>query len=284
MASYRFCRTDDLPLLARAHNVCCRPHDPALPEYSTEGLKQAGREIDLWASSCMVAQVGDDPVGVVLACKRPDETLIWRVGVRPDELRRGHARHLMTSLSAKLAILGPPKLVAEIPPGQTELTAFFEACGYEPELEYADFLLDAPTRPAEASELVIPVTVDELVANEALASEPGRCWRRASSSLIQRRADLQGLAVASAERIEAYLLHDADEGGERRLQALGCADPARREVWLGLLLRQFVSADPRPVRLERAHPGELPFELLESWGFEPAGTSAVRFACRPEPA
>ena len=29
--------------------------------------------------------------------------------------RQGHGRHLLTSLSSKLAILGPPRMVAEVP-------------------------------------------------------------------------------------------------------------------------------------------------------------------------
>jgi len=285
VASYRFCRTDDLSLLAQAYNVCCRPHDASLPTLAVDDLKRAAREIDLWASSCMVAQDGADPVGLLLAAKRDEETLIWRIGVHPEQLRRGHAMHLMTSLGAKLAILGPPKLVAELPAEREDLRAFFEACGYEPEVEYSDFILRDPPPVREASDLVIPITLDELLANEAFDVEPGRAWGRARKSLLNRKESLGGYAVASAERIEAYLLHDADEGSpERRLMALGCADPSRRDVWLGLLMGHYAGSDSRPVRFERVQPDEIEFGLLERWGFESQGRATVRYACRPKPA
>ena len=79
---------------------------------SREDLRRATREIDVWTSSCMVATAGPDPIAVLMATKREHESLIWRVGVHPDHLRQGHGRHLMTSLSSKQSILGPPKMVA----------------------------------------------------------------------------------------------------------------------------------------------------------------------------
>jgi len=285
VASYRFCRTDDLPLLAQAYNACCRPHDPALPALTVDDLKRAAREIDLWASSCMVAQDGADPVGVLLAAKREEETLIWRVGVHPEQLRRGHAMHLVTSLGAKLAILGPPKLVAELPAEREDLRAFFEACGYEPEVEYSDFILRDPPAVSEASDLVIPITLDELIANEAFDAGPGFCWSRAPKTLINRKTSLGGYAVASAERIEAYLLHDGDEGSpERRLLALGCADPSRSEMWLGLLMRHYAGSDSRSVGFERVHPKEVPYDLLDRLGFESTGRVTIRHSRRAGPA
>ena len=91
--------------------------------------------------------------------------------------------------------------------------------------------------------------------------------------------------MASAERIEAYLLHDGDEGSpERRLLALGCADPSRSEVWLGLLMRHYAGSDSRPVRFEGVHPDEIEVGLLERWGFECRPRATIRYSCRPKPA
>ena len=118
MSSYRFCRTDDMQLLADAYNACYRPHFDGLAEMTVERFKGLIRELDLWCSSCMVASdEAGRPIGVLLAGKREQEkeNLIWAVGTHPDHLRQGHARHLMTSLSSKLAILGPPRLLAELP-------------------------------------------------------------------------------------------------------------------------------------------------------------------------
>ena len=226
--------------------------------------------------------MGDDPIAVLMATKRDREALIWRVGVHPDHQRRGHGRHLMTSLSSKLAILGPPKMLAEVPQGLTAACALLEACGWRRGTEYIDFLL-AHREPVEPSDLVIPVTVDELIANDAFDETARRCWSRSPATLVNRKESIRGLAVASDVRIEAYLLFDEPpSGGERRVLALGCADEDRREVWLGLLLRQFAGADPRPALFERVHPDEVPFELLRSCGFEPS-TRTLGYATEPTP-
>jgi len=116
-----------------------------------------------------------------------------------------------------------------------------------------------------------------ILANEAFDAAARRCWARSPATLVNRKDSIRGLAVASDVRIEAYLLFE-----ERRLLALGCADEDRREVWLGLLLRQFGGADPRPALFERAHPGEVPFELLRSCGFEPS-TRSPGYVTEPTP-
>ena len=78
-------------------------------------FKRSIRDLHVWCSSCMVAFAGSDPIGVLIGAKRPSATLIYRIAVHPDHQRQGHGRHLLTSLSSKLAILGPPRLVAEVP-------------------------------------------------------------------------------------------------------------------------------------------------------------------------
>ncbi len=284
MASYRFCRSDDVLLIAQAHNACYRPHFVGLPAMSTEDLRSAAREIDVWTSSCMVAVAGEDPIAVLLATKREQEALIWRVGVHPDHLRQGHGRHLMTSLSSKLAILGPPKMVAEVPESLQGACAFLEACGWRREVEYTDFVLRDPAARGESiepSDLVIPTTIDELIANEAFDAAARRCWARSPATLVNRKESIRGLAVASDVRIEAYVLFD-ESGGERHLLALGCENEARREMWLSLLVGRCAGTDPRPLRLKRAHPGEVPFELLRSCGFEPLERT-IGYGSEPAP-
>ena len=55
---------------------------------------------------------------------------------------------------------------------------------------------------------VIPVTVDDLAANGLLGeAHPQVCWERSVETLTARKDDIAGLAVASDERIEAYLLY-----------------------------------------------------------------------------
>jgi ribosomal protein S18 acetylase RimI-like enzyme len=285
MASFRFCRTDDVPLLLRAYESCYRAHFPDLPPLTAEDFKRAAREIDLWASSCMVATVDGLPAAVLLATKREAETLIWAVGVHPGHVRRGFGRHLLASLSAKLAILGPPRIVAEVPAPLAGACAFFEACGFRREREFTDFVLAAPPgRSADTPDLLIPVTLDDVTANSALDPAAPRCWERSAATLRKRAGNLRGLAIASEERIEAFLLAEAaPRDGHRHVAALGCADPGKCELWLGLLLRRFAASGDLPVRMDRVLPEEVPFDLLRSCGFA-AGDVTVAFAATPAPA
>ena len=55
---------------------------------------------------------------------------------------------------------------------------------------------------------MIPVTVDDLAANGLLGeAHPQVCWERSVETLTARKDDIAGLAVASDERIEAYILY-----------------------------------------------------------------------------
>ncbi len=62
---------------------------------------------------------------------------------------------------------------------------------------------------------VIPVTVDDLAANGLLGEDhPPTCWERSVETLTARKDEIAGLAVASDERIEAYILYIKDGDGE----------------------------------------------------------------------
>lgn len=271
MSSYRFCRTDDMPLLVAAYNRAFFPHQAA-PEAPLDvaGLKSWIRDLDLWCSSCMIAR--DDAgelIGVLLGCKRPAETLVLALGVHPDHLRRGHGRHLLTSLSSKLAILGPPRLVAEVPADDARACAFFEACGWVGEARLQDFALapdrlSAPAAPALAQ----AVGVEELVGVGALAPDAPRPWARDVGAL-RRRADVKGLALASPDRIEAWLLWQ-EPGNRREILGLGSAPGA--EALLAPLLSRAAGPSPEPLRFERVTEQEAPSAALEALGFRPERT------------
>jgi GNAT superfamily N-acetyltransferase len=278
MASYRFCRSDDVALLVGAYNACYRAHFPELPAMREDDFKRAIRELNVWTSSCMVAMAGDEAAGVLLAAKRETENLIHRVGVAPGHLRREHGRHLLDSLSQKLAILGPTRLVAEVPAEMDGACSFMEACGYVEEKVYTDFAHRGGGDRPPSAELVMPVTVDELMANDAIDQEAHRCWKRAPATLINVKESLSGIAVATDERIEAWLLfRDPGAGGAIEILAFECAEPQRRERLLGLLFAQVCSGPDRAIRIDRVDEGEIPFELLESWGFR-VGRRTVLFA------
>jgi hypothetical protein len=229
----------------------------------------------------MVAMSGSDPIGVLIGAKRPSGTLVYKIAVHPEHRRQGHARHLLTSLSSKLASLGPPRVIAELPESLTPACELFSASGYVHEALLTDYVLEGDEGDANGVEgFVIPVTVDDLAAN-GLLGEADRpvCWERAVETLTARKDDIAGLAVASDERIEACVLYEA-RGSEAEILALrACIDDggARLHQLLARLTAEGVSA----FRFPKVHSSEIPKELLETLGFRRAGTHRL-YAAKPQ--
>ena len=292
MPAYRFCRTDDIGLLVTALNRCWSPYFPDEPPMTPEAFKRSIRDLQVWCSSCMVAFSGSDPIGVLIGAKRPSGTLVHKIAVHPDHRRQGHGRHLLTSLASKLAILGPPRVVAEVPETFAPACELFRASGYVQEGLLTDFVLPFDSRgdpeafgaskgqggQQHVGGLVIPVTVDDLAANGLLGepsasagdAHPKVCWQRSVETLTARKGDIAGFAVASDERIEAYVLYVTggvevteivslrsfvDDGGARLKQLLAQLRTRGRETF----------------RLPKVHPAEISKEWLETLGFSPAG-------------
>jgi len=143
MSAYRFCRTDDIALLVDALNRCWAPYFPDEPPATPAAFKRSIRDLQVWCSSCMVAFSGPDPIGVLIGAKRPSGTLVHRIAVHPDHRRQGHARHLLTSLGSKLAILGPPLIVAEVPETIASACELFTAGGFACEATLTDYVRES---------------------------------------------------------------------------------------------------------------------------------------------
>ena len=268
MSSYRFCRTDDIGLLVDALNRCWRPHFPEEPPTTPAAFKRSIRDLQVWCSSCMVAFSGSDPIGVLIGAKRPSGTLIYKIAVHPDHLRQGHGRHLLTSLSSKLAILGPPRMVAEVPESFAAASGVFRACGYVEEAVLTDYLrkpqgIEAPAIPGT---FVIPAAVDDLVANDLLGADlPPTCWERSVETLIAKKDEIAGFAVASDERIEAYILYIENE-----IVAFRTLVEDRGARLRQLLTRAEAGLTGR-LKFGKVHPSEIPGEVLMNLGFLPDG-------------
>ena len=275
MVAYRFCRPDDIPLLVRAVNECYLVHHPELSPLTVDAFRREMKELDVWPSNSMVALADGDaePLAVLIGTKRPDEVLVHRLGTRPGHLRRGHARHLVTSLSQKLAVLGPERLVAEVPADDPVVNAFFTAVGWSREAELVDRRRAMPRGSEQPipEDLVIPVTVAELEGAGALGENPDAAWGRRLATLRARADHLVGAAVATPDQVEAYVIAEPPgEGSVEPLDVLaaGCRDPLRADFLLGLLFRWLSHTARRPLRIPRLAPGELPAEVLGAAGFE----------------
>jgi GNAT superfamily N-acetyltransferase len=188
MTAYRFCRTDDIGLLSDAMNRCWAPYFPGEPPMTPAAFKRSIRDLQVWCSSCMVAFAGPDPIGVLIGAKRASATLVHRIAVHPDHCGQGHGRHLLASLGSKLAILGPPRIAAEVPETFASACGLFAACGFTREALLTDYVWrrddrdvrDEAEAPVDrAGRFVIPVTVDDLAANGLLGeARPQECWER----------------------------------------------------------------------------------------------------------
>jgi GNAT superfamily N-acetyltransferase len=268
MSAYRFCRTDDIGLLVDALNRCWSPYFPGGPPMTPAAFKRSIRDLQVWCSSCVVAFAGRDPIGVLIGAKRASATLIHKIAVHPDHRRQGHGRHLLESLSSKLAILGPPRIVAEVPEQLGPAGELFKAAGYVEEATLTDYVLHGEhTDPRDAVDrLVIPATVDDLTAN-GLWPEPTSqvCWSRSVETLTARKDEIAGLAVASDERIEAYVLYIKDEGIVSLRSVID--DGGAR---LSQLLAWLRAAGGSGIRFSKVHPTEIAAATLDVVGFRPA--------------
>jgi GNAT superfamily N-acetyltransferase len=288
VSSYRFCRTDDIGLLVDALNRCWLPYFPDEGPITPASFKRSIRDLQVWCSSCMVAFSGADPVAVLIGAKRPSGTLIHSIAVHPDHRRQGHGGHLLTSLSSKLAILGPPRIVAEVPETLTPACELFSTSGYVQEAVLTDYVLERPALSGRGDatrveEFVIPVTVDDLAANELLrVCQPQVCWQRSVETLTARKDDIAGLAIASDERIEAYVLYIGSATEETEIVGLRwfVDDGGTRGAQL---LSRLGARDMKRLRFSKVHPAEISKEQLETLGFSPAGRHRL-YAAKARPA
>jgi GNAT superfamily N-acetyltransferase len=257
VSGYRFCRTDDIPRLVDAYNACRGP-ECAEPAMTVADFKCDAREIGLWASSSMLAFDGDRVVAVLLGAKRDDANLVFRIVVADGHRRRGHGRHLLESLRNKVAILGPPRLLAEVPAGSTDVRRFFERCGFAAESHYADFVADrAPADSPSGAELVAEATVGDVLEAGAFDRKSPRSWERSLDVIRKRSTEIEALVIAS-DTIEAYALHRGHE-----VIALG----ARQAELLGLVITALHRRVGAPLRIPRLAESEAPFAALEGLGF-----------------
>lgn len=282
MPAYRFCRPDDIPKLVRAVNECYNVHFPDAEPLTVERFRAEMKELGVWPSNSLAVMAGEEPIAVLIGTKREHEVLVLRLGVRPDYRRQGHGGHVLTSLSQKLAVLGPPRLVAEVPLDLPGVADFFAAVGYESEAVYVDWVRPPGAAEPVPDELVIPISVAE-VADEAWF-EIGRhvAWERSRETVVNSADALEGLAIATPERLEACLFFRS-ERGRVDVVAMGVRDPDRQELFSSLLLRALAGRDTSSIRLPKLSDGEVPETVLESSGFRP-GRRFARYAACATPA
>ena len=122
------------------------------------------------------------------------------------------------------------------------------------------------------------MTIDDLAANGLLeGTDPQVCWERSVETVTARKDEVVGFAVASDERLEAYLLYIKDGPGAEVVEfrsffadpstGLGAGGGAR----LGQLVARVRAEGLQTVLFPKVHPAEISQAHLESLGFRPTG-------------
>lgn len=301
MSAYRFCRSDDVPLIVEAYRRCNVGPGAAPWQLTADHMKRLGREYNLWTSSCMVAFSGRDPIGVLIAAKRePIASLVLHTAIHPEHRGQGHGRHMMTSLSQKMAILEPTRMIVEAPVGNDTAAAaarsFLEACGYRRDGVLTDYNAPA-TGTSPAAPIAMPLTLADAESIGALDAIGDVCWQRQARTTRNLRDRVQGLAIASDRQVEAFVLYRNDHaaadplpffappatpiaGGETEaaceILACGAASAERAGVLVGMLLSTVAAQTGRALHVARVDTAEPIAAWLKSWGFA-AGARRDRY-------
>jgi hypothetical protein len=93
------------------------------------------------------------------------------------------------------------------------------------------------------------------------------CWEQSIETLTARKDAIEGIAVASEDRIDAYILYIKD-GAE--IVALRSLVPGG-EASLRRLLSRRQARCPDALRFPKVHPSGFPHGFLEGLGLRPAG-------------
>jgi hypothetical protein len=177
---------------------------------------------------------------------------------------------MMTSLAAKLAILGPPRLAAEIPAENAPARALFNACGWREGRTYVDLVCDSPTASPAPPGLVVPVTVDDLPEIALPAEGAPRSWNRTRATLINRKGRLLGLAVAGGERLDASVLYSREPDGGVAIWNVFVSEGTNGEAALGMVLHELAERERGRFVVPRIGEDEVPVEVLRRLGFSPS--------------
>ena len=98
------------------------------------------------------------------------------------------------------------------------------------------------------------------------ASAP-RSWNRTRGTLLNRKARLSGVAIASGERLDASLLFSREEDGHLTIWSLSTAPGDGGEASLGTLFRELAHREPGRVVIPRICDDEASIDVLLGLGF-----------------
>ena len=263
MPSYRFCRPDDLELIVRAINQCCRIHETDTPEMTEERLKAHMTLFAVRPGNCMVALERQQPVAAVISTRREAGAWIQTLGCQPALQRRGVASQLVEALIRKIAIQRTEDITVDVPEDNDAALQFFQAVGFEERGRFVT-LEGKPDSPGDLTGEVVQTPAAELLNSyEAFHVFPA-CWERSADSLAGYGELLQGYAYREDGAPRGYLLHQG-----ATILDLACAPDADAVRISAILLDHLRAAGTSPFVLPKVNTTDPLFDILQQQGLKP---------------
>ena len=264
MPSYRFCRPDDLELIVRAINQCCRIHETDAPEMTEELLKAHMTLFAVRPGNCMVALERQQPVAAVISTRREAGAWIQTLGCQPAFQRRGVASQLVEALVRKIAIQRTEDITVDVPEDNDAALQFFQAVGFEERGRFVT-LAGKPDNPGNLTGEVLQAPAAELLnAYEAFHDFPA-CWERSADSLAGYGELIQGYAYREDGAIRGYLLHQG-----AMILDLACAPDADAAQVSAALLIPLHTAGASRVTFPKLNAADPLLDVLQQQGLKPA--------------
>ena len=261
MPSYRFCRPDDLELIVRAINTCCRIHETDTPEMTEELLKTDMTLFAVRPGNCMVALERQQPVAAVISTRREGEAWIQTLGCQPAFQRRGLASELVEALVRKIAIQRTEDIAADVPEDNEAALQFFHSVGFEERGRLVTLEGQPDSLGGSPGEAVQVAAADLLRDSQAFHALP-RCWERSVDSLAGYGELLQGCAYRETGITQGYLLYR-----DATILDLACAPGADAARVSAILLNHLSAASP--LTFPKVNADDPLLDVLQRQGLKP---------------
>ena len=263
MPSYRFCRPDDLALIVRAINQCCRIHEIGMPEMTEERLKAHMTLFAVRPGNCMVALERQQPVAAIISTRREAGAWIQTLGCQPEFQRRGIASQLVEALVRKIAIQRTEDITVDVPEDNAAALNFFRSVGFE-ERGRLVTLEGEPEGVSDPSGEVVQVPAAELLDSyEAFHAVPA-CWERSADSLAGYGELVQGYAYRENGAMQGYLLNQGST-----ILDLACAPETDAARVCAVLLGRLSAAGVSRATFPKLNAADPLLDILQQRGLKP---------------
>ena len=262
MPSYRFCRPDDLELIVRAINRCCRIHETDTPEMTEERLKTHMTLFAVRPGNCMVALERHQPVAAVISTRREGEAWIQTLGCQPAFQRRGIASQLVEALVRKIAIQRTEDIAVDVPEDNEAALQFFRSVGFE-ERGRLVTLEGQPAGPVDSPAKAVEAPAADLLRVYREFHAFPTCWERSADSLAGYGELIRGCGYRCNGATQGYLLYR-----NATILDLACS-PGADAARISAILLNYLPAES-PLTFPKVNVDDPLFDILQKQGLKPS--------------